>query len=184
LRPVNEKTINGMAWRVVAIKKIKMQTAAGNIMASLFWDSEGNLSEEFLESGATLNCEQNVQTLMKLKQRVRRVRPDRKIHPVLLLLLQDKARPHTSPHTGERIETVGWLVSSASWFLQSRFSTLRLPYFGPLNEALRGRRFAKYDELKHGVHEEFQGKVLHTSHKGGKSLLVRKEALWKNGLNL
>lgn len=28
--------------------------------------------------------------------------------------------------------------------------------FGPLKEALRGRRFAKYDELKHGVREEFR----------------------------
>jgi hypothetical protein len=31
-------------------------------VASVFWDSEENLSEEFLESGATFNRERNVQT--------------------------------------------------------------------------------------------------------------------------
>lgn len=79
-----------------------MQTAAGNIMASVFWNSEGTLSEEFLESGATFNCERNVQTLMKLKQRVRRVRPDKKMQPVLLLLVQDKARSHTAHQSVHR----------------------------------------------------------------------------------
>jgi hypothetical protein len=59
-----------------------MQTTAGNVIDIVFWDSEGNLSEEFLESGATFNGERNVQTRMKLKQRVRRVRPDSKIQPV------------------------------------------------------------------------------------------------------
>ena len=123
-----------------------MQTAASNIMASVFWDGDGNLSEDFLESGATFNCERNVQTLMKLKQRVRRVRADRKIHPVLQLLLQGEARPHTSPHTGERMATVQW-----SLLPHGPYSPDLAPpdfhLFGSLKEALRGRCFAKYDEM-------------------------------------
>jgi len=86
-----------------------MQTAAGNIMASLFWDSEGTLLGEFLESGATFNCERNVQTLIKLKQGVRRVRPDKKIQPDLPVLLQDKARSHTNLHTWEGLKQLGGL---------------------------------------------------------------------------
>jgi len=124
-------------------------------MTSVFWDSEGTLSEEFLESGATFNCERNVQTLMKLKHRVRRVRPDKKIHPVLLLLLQDKARPHTSLHTGEGIEIMGWSLLPHGPFIPDIAPSNFHP-FGSLKEALRGRRFAKYDELKHGVREEFR----------------------------
>jgi hypothetical protein len=34
----------------------------------VFWDSEGILLVEFLERGATINSEQYVQTLKKLKQ--------------------------------------------------------------------------------------------------------------------
>jgi hypothetical protein len=136
-------------------KNFKKQTAAGNIMASVLGESEGNLSVEFLESGATFNWERNVQTLMKLKQEVRWVRPDRKINPVLLLLLQDKARPHTSLRTAEGIETVEWsLLPHGPYSPDLAPSDFHL--FGPLKDALRGRRFAKYDELKHGMREEFR----------------------------
>ena len=119
-----------------------MQTAAGNTTASVFWDSEGTLSGEFLESGATFNCERNVQTLMKLKQGVRRVRPDKKIHPDLLLLLQDKARTYISLHTGEGIETVGWSLLPHGPFISDKAPS-GFHLFGPLKEALRGRRFGE-----------------------------------------
>jgi hypothetical protein len=45
--------------------KDKVQTSVGK--ASI-WKSEGTLLVEFLERGATVNSEQNVQTLRKLKQ--------------------------------------------------------------------------------------------------------------------
>jgi hypothetical protein len=51
-------------------KKFKVQTSAGKIMASVFWDSEGTLLVEFLERGATINSEQYVRTLKKLKQQI------------------------------------------------------------------------------------------------------------------
>jgi len=87
---------------------------------------------------------------MKLKQRVRRFRPDKKIHPVLFLLVQDKARPHTSLHTGEGIESVRWSLLPHGTFIPD-IAPSDFHLFGCLKEAFRGRRFAKYDELKHGV---------------------------------
>jgi hypothetical protein len=39
-------------------KKFSVQTSAGKIMASVFWDSEEILSVEFLERGAKINSEQ------------------------------------------------------------------------------------------------------------------------------
>jgi hypothetical protein len=45
---------------------------------------------------------------------------------------------------------------SPSSSLQSRLSTLRLPSFWPLKDALRGRRFADDDELKYSVREELR----------------------------
>jgi hypothetical protein len=55
-------------------------------MVSVFWDSEGKLLVEFMERGATVSSERYVQTVKKLKERIRRVRPYRKMNKVLLLL--------------------------------------------------------------------------------------------------
>jgi hypothetical protein len=38
-------------------KNFKVQTSAGNVMAGVFWDSEGILIEEFLKRGATVKSE-------------------------------------------------------------------------------------------------------------------------------
>jgi hypothetical protein len=47
--------------------------------------------------------------MKEVKQRIRRVWPNRKINPVLLLLL-DIARPHASLCTREGIEIMGWTL--------------------------------------------------------------------------
>jgi len=44
-----------------------MQTDICQVMASVLWDSEGILLVEFMKRGATINSEQYVQTLRKLK---------------------------------------------------------------------------------------------------------------------
>jgi histone-lysine N-methyltransferase SETMAR len=58
----------------------------------------------------TFQChsERYVQTLKKLKQRIRRVRPNRKMNQVVLL--HDNARPHTSLRTREATATMGRTV--------------------------------------------------------------------------
>jgi hypothetical protein len=114
---------------------------------------------------------------MKLEQ-VRRVRPDRKINPVLLLL-QDKARPHISLHTEKGIEAVEWSLLPRGPYSPD-LAPSDFHYFDPLKDTLRGHRFAKYEELKHGVREELQGRVLRISRKSGNRVLIRKEALWKD----
>jgi histone-lysine N-methyltransferase SETMAR len=90
-------------------KKKKLQTSAGKVMVSFFWDSERITFVEFLERRATTNSERDLQTLKKLKQRTGMVRPNRKIDHVLLLL-RDNTRLHTSPRTREAITTIGWTV--------------------------------------------------------------------------
>jgi len=91
-----------------ARKKFNVQTSARKVMVSVFWESEWITIVEFLERGATTNSERDVQKVKKLKQRIRMVRPNRKIDQVLLLL--DNNRPHTSPRTREAITTIGWTV--------------------------------------------------------------------------
>lgn len=54
-------------------KHFKVQTSAGEVMASIFWDGEGILLVQSLDRATTLNSEQYVQTLNKIKQNIRRV---------------------------------------------------------------------------------------------------------------
>ena len=63
--------------------------------------------------------------------------------------------------------------------------------FGPQKDALRRRRFADDDELKHGVREdllrlfskELRRRAYGVSRNGGKSVLIMKEPLWENNIN-
>jgi histone-lysine N-methyltransferase SETMAR len=130
-------------------KKFMVQTSAGTVMVSVFWDSE-----RILERGATTNSERDVQTLKKLKQRTGMVRSNRKIDQVLLLL-HDNTRPHTSPRTREAITTIGWTV-----LLHPPYSPDLAPseyqIFGPMKDALGGQPLADNGELKHSVREEFR----------------------------
>ena len=65
-----------------------MLTCAAKVMSSVFWDSEGVLLAEFLKGGgATLNSERYMQTLKKLKQRIRRIRLNENMTEVLIIIL-------------------------------------------------------------------------------------------------
>jgi len=50
------------------VNTFKVQTSASEVIASIFWDSEGIFSMLFLNRSATMNSEQYVHTLKKLKQ--------------------------------------------------------------------------------------------------------------------
>ena len=117
-------------------KKFNVQTSAGKVMASVFWDSEGILSVEFLEGGAKINSER-----YEFKTTNSKFRPNRKT--IQVFFLHENARPHE-----------GGNCNSSS--LQFRLSTLQLPPFCSLKDSPRGRRFADDDELKQSVHEEFR----------------------------
>jgi hypothetical protein len=58
--------------------------------------------------GEIINSDAYINTLQKLKQRYRRVRPNRK--PVDMLIQHDKARPHTSLRTQEASAKFGRYV--------------------------------------------------------------------------
>jgi hypothetical protein len=64
---------------------LKVKSSACKVMAIVFWDTEGLLLVEFLKRGATLNSDQYVQTLKKLKRQIRKVRPNRKMNQVFIL---------------------------------------------------------------------------------------------------
>jgi len=98
------------------------------------------------------------------EQRIRRVRPNRKMNQVHLL--HDNARPHTSLHTRDELATVVWTdVHHPPDLAWSDFH-----FIGHLKDGPRGRTghpFVEDDELKHSVREELQhfSQVPRTRHK-------------------
>jgi histone-lysine N-methyltransferase SETMAR len=71
------------------------------------------------------------------------------------VLLRDNATPHTSLCTREATATLGWPV-----LLLPPYSPELTPsdfhLSGPLKDAIRGRRFADDDVLKHSVREQLR----------------------------
>ena len=68
-----------MEWRHPTssrAKKFKAQNSAGKIMATVFWDSQGVILVNFLPKGVTINSEVYIETLRKLKAKIRHVRPN------------------------------------------------------------------------------------------------------------
>ena len=51
-------------------KRPKTQTAAGKVMASVFWDSHGILFIDYLEKGETINSEYYMALLERLKAEI------------------------------------------------------------------------------------------------------------------
>lgn len=76
-------------------------------MGSIFWDSEGILLVELLERGATVISEQYLQTLKKLKQRIKKVLPNRKM---IQALPHNSARQHTIVRTRMQLQQWGVLI--------------------------------------------------------------------------
>ena len=71
-------------------KKFKVFSSARKVLLTIFWDSEGVVHTEFLEQGNTVNSTKYVNTLEKLKARLRRVRSEK-----VSIIHHDNARPHT-----------------------------------------------------------------------------------------
>ena len=69
-----------------------------------------------------------------------------------VLLLHDNARPHTARLTINTITQLNWeVLEHPAYSLDLTPSDFHL--FGPLKNALRGRRFAADDEVKEAVHD-------------------------------
>ena len=91
-------------------KKFKSQQSAGKVMMIVFWDSVDVILVDFLSKGAIINSNVYINTLKKLKARIRRVRPALEMSKVLLQ--HGNARPHTSPNICEVISSFGWTTMS------------------------------------------------------------------------
>ena len=66
----------------------KMQTSAGKVWASIFWDVQGILFTDYLEKGRTINSEYYIALLVCLKEEITKKRPQIKTEKRALSLRQ------------------------------------------------------------------------------------------------
>ena len=126
-------------------KKFKVFSSSRKVLLTIFWDSEGVVHTEFLEQGNTVNSTKYVNTLEKLKTRLRRVRSEK-----VSIIHHDNARPHTSLETRTALDRLG-------------LRTLPHPPYSPdlapsdfflfpkLKDYLKGNRYETDEDVKNAV---------------------------------
>lgn len=129
-------------------KKFKSQPSAGKVMATVFWDYQGVILVDFMPKGTTINSDAYIATLNKLKNRLRRCRPNLNMDGVLLQ--HDNARPHTSLRTRQEITRHGWTTLPHPPYSPD-LAPSDFHLFGPMKEALRGQRFSTDGEVMTAV---------------------------------
>ncbi|GFS13081.1 transposase [Elysia marginata] len=83
-------------------KNSKCSFSARKVLLAIFWDSDGVVLTELLEQGITVNSTKYVNTLEKLKARLRRVRSEK-----VSIIHHVNARPHTSLETRTALDRLG-----------------------------------------------------------------------------
>jgi histone-lysine N-methyltransferase SETMAR len=141
-----------MAWKLLTspvAKKFKSQPSASKIMLTLFWgrDMEGEILVQFTPNGETVNSQNYCDVLVtKLKPEIRPKRREKLLKDVILL--HEKARPHTVNQTVETINELGFeLMEHPPYSTDLAPSDFHM--FGPMKEALRGRTFSSDEETSH-----------------------------------
>ena len=64
-------------------KQPKIQTSAGKVLASVFWDAQGILFIDYFEKGRTINSEYYIALLVCLKEEIAKKQPQMKKKKVL-----------------------------------------------------------------------------------------------------
>jgi hypothetical protein len=110
-------------------KMSKVTPSAGNVMLTVFWDSQGVLLARFQKCGENVYSVSYCEVLLKLRDSIRRKCSGQLAREVLLH--HDNARPRTDQATQERIQELQWeLLEYPPYNLDLATSDSHL--FGPL----------------------------------------------------
>jgi len=147
-----ESKRQSMEWRhpsSPAQKKFKRQPSTKKVMLTLFWDMYGPILVYFQVHGQTVNstnyCEMLRNELKPAICKKRRGMLSKKV-----ILHHDNARPHTAAATVETVQQMGFeLLQHHPYSPDLAPSDYHI--FGPLKEALHGRRFTSDAEVKEAV---------------------------------
>lgn len=137
-----------MEWRKKGEEnpvKAKTRLSAGKVLATVFWDWRGVLLVDFLHGRQTINATYYCGLLDQVKLQYRRKRRDCPVREVLLL--HDNARPHTAAATQQKLVEMNWKTLDHPPYSPD-LSPCDFHMFGPLKEALGGKRFETNDQVE------------------------------------
>ena len=121
-----------------------MQTSAGKVLASVFWDVQGILFIDYLEKGRTSISEYYVALLVHLKEEITKKWPQMKKKK--LLFRQDNVSCHKSIATMAKLHE-----SHFELFLHPPYSLDLVPsnywLFADLKRMFPGKRFGSNEEV-------------------------------------
>jgi len=133
-------------------KKFRTQPSAGKVMATIFWDGDGIILIDYLESQKTITGEYYAHVLANLREALLEKRRGKLRNGVLLL--HDNAPVHKSLKAAAAVRECGFQELSHPPYspdlAPSDFYLFRL-----LKKNLRGRRFADNEEVKCAVFDFF-----------------------------
>jgi histone-lysine N-methyltransferase SETMAR len=154
-------------------KKFKSQPSSGKVLFTLFWDMNGPIVEHYQKKGETVNSAR-YSTLLEdeLKPAIRSRR--RGLLSRGVLLLHDNARPHTAAATLDTIRRLRFQILQHPPYSPD-LAPSDYHVFGPMKDALRGRKFGNDDEIKEAVHSWLKGQPKTFFSDGIKKLVQRYE---------
>jgi histone-lysine N-methyltransferase SETMAR len=119
-------------------------------MLMLFWDYKGPILEHYMPRGLSINSESYCDLLQNhVKPAVRSKR--RGLLSSGVLLQHDNVRPHTARATAKKITDLH-LECIPHHAYSPDLAPSDYHVFGPLKEALGGKKFSTDDEIKEVVH--------------------------------
>lgn len=173
-----------MTWKHTespTAKKFKKTISAKKTMASVFWDVQGVVLCEFLPKGETINANRYIETLEKLKGKIRFGRKRRgRIQAKKIILQHDNATPHTARTTKAWLERSGWDVLDHPPHSPD-LAPSDFYLFGPLKVHLGGKKFETEAELQAEVQNFFKEKCVQWYQDGILKLKKRWEKCVENG---
>jgi hypothetical protein len=113
-------------------------------MLCIWWDMEGSIHYELLESKLTVTLERHCQQLRRLEEEIQKKRPGRRKG---VILQHDNARPHTANVTKAAIQKLDWEILPHRPYSQDFASSDYHPFRSLCNN-LRGVSFDNDAELQ------------------------------------
>ena len=125
-------------------------------MLSVWWDSRGIVHHELLKPGPTINSTLCRQQLMRLKQAIKKKRPEL-INKKGIVFHHDNARPHKSSVTRQKLRELRWEV-----LMHPPYSPALAPYdyhlFRSLKNSLNGVQLASREACENSLVQFFAQK--------------------------
>jgi len=177
--PYNKR--DSMTWKhpeSPVPKKFKQTISSKKVMATVFWDAQGILLIEFLSKNETINADRYIETLKKLKEKIRFKRRGQ-LRSGNVKLLHDNATPHSAGKTKAWLEKYKWEVLEHPPYSPD-LAPSDFFLFGPLKKHLGGTHFQNEEEVMNAVTEYFDGKCAAYFRDGIFKLLHR----WEKCINL